>query len=190
MAPPLLEAVRGAAGRAGRLLVAQAVEGDLGAAADGARLAVAAGQRAWARRRWTAVDVDAFGRITCDLNPAHEAGEAGQPALVHGLLNASLIPALFAARLPGAVYLSQQLEFRSPVHVGDAVRAHVEVRLVKELRGRGTVVECDTAVLVERGGSGCGSRANEVVAVKGSARVLLPLERERPSPSRSHQLAK
>jgi acyl dehydratase len=180
MAPPLLEAVRGAVGRAGRLLVAQAVEGDLGAAADGARLAVAAGQRAWARRRWTAADVDAFGRVTCDLNPAHEAGEAGQPALVHGLLNASLIPALFAARLPGAVYVSQQLDFRSPVRVGDAVRAHVEVRLVKELRGRGTVVECDTAVLIESGGSGSGngSGADEVVAVKGSARVLLPFERE------------
>jgi acyl dehydratase len=170
MAAPLLEAVGGTLGRVGRLHVAQAVEGDLGAAASAA---VAAGQRAWARRRWTAADVDAFARVTCDLNPAHETREAEHPALVHGLLNASLIPALFAARLPGAVYVSQQLDFRSPVRVGDAVRAQVEVRLVKEVRGRGTVVDCDTEVLVERRG---GSGADEVVAVKGSARVLLPLE--------------
>ena len=48
---------------------------------------------------------------------------------MHGLYTASLISALIGMRLPGpgAVYISQSLNFRGPVKIGDDVAVSVEV---------------------------------------------------------------
>jgi 3-hydroxybutyryl-CoA dehydratase len=49
--------------------------------------------------------------------------------IAHGLYTASLISAVLGTRLPGpgAVYISQTLNFRAPVKIGDTVRVVVEV---------------------------------------------------------------
>ena len=54
--------------------------------------------------------------------------------IVHGLYTASLISAVIGMRLPGpgAVYISQTLNFRGPVKIGDVIDVSVEVA---ELRG-------------------------------------------------------
>ena len=79
-------------------------------------------------------DVVGFAEITGDRNPIHlsEHFAAKTPfknRIAHGLYTASLISAVIGTRLPGpgAIYISQTLNFLSPVKIGDTVEAVVEV---------------------------------------------------------------
>lgn len=49
--------------------------------------------------------------------------------IAHGLYTASLISAVLGTRLPGpgAIYISQTLNFRAPVKIGDTVEVEVTV---------------------------------------------------------------
>jgi len=77
-------------------------------------------------------DVRRFAEISGDTNRLHlDEGFAADTRfgerIVHGTLASGLISSALA-RLPGTtVYLSQDLEFRAPVGVGDRVAARVEV---------------------------------------------------------------
>jgi 3-hydroxybutyryl-CoA dehydratase len=79
-------------------------------------------------------DILAFAEVTGDRNPVHlDAGFAAktifkQP-IAHGMLTASYISAVFGMELPGpgAIYVSQTLNFRGPVKIGDRVVAKVRV---------------------------------------------------------------
>lgn len=77
-------------------------------------------------------DVRAFARASGDTNRLHLDDEFARTTrfggrIVHGTLASGLISAALA-RLPGlTIYLSQDLEFRGPVGVGDRVSARVEV---------------------------------------------------------------
>ena len=83
-------------------------------------------------------DVDRFAAASGDTNPIHLDDEWAEDTrfngrIVHGTLAAGLISAALA-RLPGGVvYLSQDLEFRAPVRLGDRITAEVEV--VEDLGG-------------------------------------------------------
>src|SRR5882757_6045626 len=79
-------------------------------------------------------DVVGFAEVTGDRNPIHLSEHfAAQTAfgtrIAHGLYTASLISALLGTRLPrpGAIYLSQTLNFRAPVRIGDTVLVTVTV---------------------------------------------------------------
>jgi 3-hydroxybutyryl-CoA dehydratase len=79
-------------------------------------------------------DVVGFAEITGDRNPIHlsEHFAARTPfgsRIAHGLYTAGLISAVIGTRLPGpgAIYLSQTLNFKAPVRIGDIVEATVEV---------------------------------------------------------------
>ena len=79
-------------------------------------------------------DVVGFAEVTGDRNPIHlsEHFAAKTPfggRIAHGLYTASLISAVLGTRLPGpgAVYISQTLNFRAPVRIGDTVRVEVSV---------------------------------------------------------------
>jgi len=79
-------------------------------------------------------DVVGFAAVTGDRNPIHlsEHFAAKTPfgtRIAHGLYTASLISAVLGTRLPGpgAVYISQTLNFRAPVKIGDTVDVSVEV---------------------------------------------------------------
>jgi 3-hydroxybutyryl-CoA dehydratase len=79
-------------------------------------------------------DVIGFAKLSGDNNPVHlsdhfAAQTAFRERIAHGLYTASLISAVLGTRLPGpgAVYISQSLNFRAPVRIGDVVRARVEV---------------------------------------------------------------
>lgn len=100
-------------------------------------------------------DVDRFAAASGDTNPIHLDEEWAEETrfngrIVHGILASGLISAALA-RLPGSViYLSQDLEFRAPVRIGDRLTADVEI--AEELGGgryrlRTTVSE-DTDELV------------------------------------------
>lgn len=117
-------------------------------------------------RTFTEADVLAFTRLTHDDNPLHDdaafaASQRFGGRVVHGMLYASMFSALIGQRSPGAVYVSQTLNFRRPVHLGDTVTAEVEVERV----GRaGRVLDFATR---------CFNQRSEVV-LSGEARVLMP----------------
>jgi len=103
-------------------------------------------------------DVVGFAEVSGDRNPIHlsEHFAARTPfrtRIAHGLYTASLISALLGTRLPGpgAIYLSQTLNFKAPVRIGDAVTVTVTVAELTE-RGHRARLTCicsvgDTVVL-------------------------------------------
>ena len=103
-------------------------------------------------------DVVGFAEITGDRNPIHlsEHFAAKTPfggRIAHGLYTASLVSAVIGTRLPGpgAIYMSQTLNFKAPVKIGDVVSASVEVvELVEKGRRVKLICRCrvgDTLVL-------------------------------------------
>ena len=83
----------------------------------------------------TETDVYLFAGITGDFNPAHVNEAYAKDTffkgrIAHGMLSAGFISAVFAMKLPGpgAIYLSQFMEFKAPVRIGDTVTARVEVK--------------------------------------------------------------
>ncbi|MBV8472080.1 MAG: MaoC family dehydratase, partial [Hyphomicrobiales bacterium] len=79
-------------------------------------------------------DVIRFAELSGDHNPIHLSEHFARKTrfgerIVHGLYTASLISAVIGMRLPGpgAVYVSQTLNFRGPVKIGDVVEVSVEV---------------------------------------------------------------
>jgi len=106
-----------------------------------------------------ASDVVGFAEITGDRNPIHlsEHFAAKTPfggRIAHGLYTAGLISAVIGTRLPGpgAIYVSQTLNFKAPVRIGDTVEATVEVVELTE-RGWRARLACtctvDGAVVLE-----------------------------------------
>src|SRR5262249_15112564 len=76
--------------------------------------------------------------------------------IAHGLYTASLISAVLGTRLPGpgAVYISQTLNFRAPVKIGDQVDVTVTVAELIPQRQRARL-DCSARVAAEmvRGGA-------------------------------------
>ena len=79
-------------------------------------------------------DVVGFAEVTGDRNPIHLSEHFAAKTtfggrIAHGLYTASLISAVLGTRLPGpgAIYISQTLNFRAPVRIGDRVDVTVTV---------------------------------------------------------------
>jgi len=104
------------------------------------------GQSAQSTRTISEADVMAFAQVSGDFNPVHVDADAAAQSpfgerIVHGMLTASLLSALVASELPGpgAIYLSQSLEFLRPVRLGDTVTAHVAITAIDESKRRLTL---------------------------------------------------
>ncbi|WP_029060241.1 MaoC family dehydratase [Stappia stellulata] len=113
-------------------------------------------------------DVVGFAEVSGDRNPIHlsEHFAARTPfrtRIAHGLYTASLISAVLGTRLPGpgAIYLSQTLNFRAPVRIGDDVTVTVTVAELME-KGNRARLDCKCAV-------------GETVVLEGEAVVKVPL---------------
>lgn len=116
-------------------------------------------------------DVVGFAEITGDRNPVHlsEHFAAKTPfkgRIAHGLYTASLISAVIGTRLPGpgAIYVSQTLQFLAPVKIGDTVDATVEVVELNEERRRARL-HCQCTI-------------GETVVLEGEAVVKVPRREE------------
>ena len=79
-------------------------------------------------------DVSSFVDLTGDDNPLHvdenyAKNTSFKKRVVHGMLVASYISTVIGTKLPGkgALWLSQSLEFLSPVRIGDQITVSVEV---------------------------------------------------------------
>src|SRR5271165_2193666 len=75
-------------------------------------------------------DLHVFAALTGDANPIHlnEDYALATPfkqCIAHGMLSSSFISAVFGTKLPGpgCVYISQTLNCRAPVFIGDHVTA-------------------------------------------------------------------
>ncbi|KAF0922254.1 hypothetical protein E2562_030027 [Oryza meyeriana var. granulata] len=96
-------------------------------------LVLKAGDALRERRRFTDGEVEAYAGVSGDHNPVHlddifarQVGGFERGCIVHGMLVASLFPALIAACFPGAVYARQSLKFVAPVYVGEEVLVQVQ----------------------------------------------------------------
>jgi 3-hydroxybutyryl-CoA dehydratase len=113
-------------------------------------------------------DVVGFAEVTGDRNPIHLSEHfAAQTAfgtrIAHGLYTASLISALLGTRLPGpgAIYISQSLNFRAPVRIGDTVLVTVTVAELLPEKARARLA--------------CTCRVGEDTVLDGEAVVKVPL---------------
>ena len=112
-------------------------------------------------------DIYLFAGITGDANPIHldDAYAAQTPfkqRIAHGMLSASYISAVFGTKLPGpgSIYISQTLNFRAPVHIGDEVVATVRISDLIEHRKRAIF--------------SCACKVGEKVVVEGEAVIMIP----------------
>ena len=103
----------------------------------------------------TEADIVLFSAVSGDNNALHINQEYAQETqfggrIAHGMLTASVISAAVANKLPGpgAIYISQNLEFRGPVRPGDTVHATVTVKQV--FRERHRVLLQTTCTVQER----------------------------------------
>jgi acyl dehydratase len=99
----------------------------------------AVGETASLSKVLRAEDVESFAAVTGDANPVHlDADYAARTRfgqrIGHGMWAGSLISAVLGTRLPGpgTIYLSQELRFLAPVHIGDTVTATVRVEGIRD----------------------------------------------------------
>lgn len=92
------------------------------------------GERASFSKTISEADVTSFAGLTGDFGPIHVDAEYARGTrygrrTAHEMLAGGLISAVLSTRLPGpgSVCLSQQIEFLSPIFIGDTITAQVEV---------------------------------------------------------------
>ena len=84
-------------------------------------------------------EIAAFAALTGDVNPMHLSADFAQRTryhrpIAHGMLTASLISTVIGTKLPGpgSIWVSQTLNFRRPVFVGETITATATVKAVHE----------------------------------------------------------
>ncbi len=94
-------------------------------------------------RTINAADIVLFAGVSGDTNPVHLDEEFASQLktggrVAHGMLSASYISTVIGTKLPGpgCLYVGQSLKFRSPVRIGDTVRAVVTVKSINNSRNR------------------------------------------------------
>lgn len=115
-------------------------------------------------------DVISFAKITGDNNPIHIDEEYAsktrfQRRLVHGILVSGLISAVLGMHIPGpgSIYISQSLNFKAPVFIGDTITTTATILAIR--------VDKPIATLETI----CRNQDNTIV-VEGKAVLLLPKE--------------
>lgn len=113
-------------------------------------------------------DVRSFAEISGDKNPVHldeeyAASTQFKGRLVHGILTAGLISAVLGLELPGpgSIYLSQSINFRAPVFIGDTITATATVLKIRESKN---IVTLETVC----------KNQDDVIVLKGEAVILAP----------------
>lgn len=82
----------------------------------------------------TETDLVLFAGISGDFNPMHVNKEYAKNTpygkrIVHGIVSVSLIAGVLGMKLPGAgtVHVSQKVDFKKPVFIGDTLTAVAEI---------------------------------------------------------------
>ena len=125
------------------------------------------GQQAMFGRTVTDADIVAFAGVSGDTNPIHlhdgfaRSTRFGQ-RIAHGMLSGSYISTVIGTKLPGpgAVYISQTMNFMAPVIIGDTITAIATITAIDQQRRRVTLkTQCLNG---------------DKVVIDGEATVLVP----------------
>lgn len=92
------------------------------------------GDKSSVKRKISIEDIDMFAKVTGDYNAVHVDDVKAKNSIfgeriAHGMLSAGFISAVLGTRLPGegTIYLSQSLNFRKAVKIGDEIITTCEV---------------------------------------------------------------
>ena len=104
------------------------------------------GQSAMFGKTVTEADITAFAGVSGDTNPIHlhegfaKTTRFGQ-RIAHGMLSGSFISTVIGTKLPGpgAIYVSQTLNFMAPVMIGETITAVATITAIDDLRRRVTL---------------------------------------------------
>lgn len=114
----------------------------------------------------TEKDIEFFGEVSGDHNPVHFDESYAKTTIfrgrvAHGMLSASFISTVLGTKIPGpgAIFLSLNVEFVAPVHIGDEVTTTCTVK--EMLPKRRVLFDCVCMV-------------GEHVVVKGEAVAMPP----------------
>ena len=94
----------------------------------------------------TEADIMAFAGVSGDTNPIHlhdgfaRTTRFGQ-RIAHGMLSGSFISTVIGTKLPGpgAIYVSQTMNFMAPVLIGETITATATISAIDEKRRRVTL---------------------------------------------------
>jgi 3-hydroxybutyryl-CoA dehydratase len=115
----------------------------------------------------TEADIVAYAGVSGDTNPIHlhdgfaRTTRFGQ-RIAHGMLSGSFISAVIGTKLPGpgSVYISQTMEFKAPVLIGETITAVATITAIDERRRRVTLkTQCLNG---------------DKVVIDGEAQILVP----------------
>jgi 3-hydroxybutyryl-CoA dehydratase len=115
----------------------------------------------------TESDIQKFGEVSGDMNPAHFDEEWARTTMfkgriAHGVLSASYISTVLGMKMPGpgTIFMSLTTRFKAPVRIGDTVTATCTVREVVPEKRR-VVFDCVCKV-------------GDLTVVDGEAMVMAP----------------
>ncbi len=116
-------------------------------------------------------DIELFAAMSGDVNPAHVDMEFAKNdmfhrIIAHGMWGGALISTVLGTELPGpgTIYISQSLQFRHPIGIGDTVTVKIRVVAKNAAKRR---VNFDCAVT---------NQAGQMV-ISGMAEVIAPMEK-------------
>lgn len=125
------------------------------------------GQNASLSRRFAIEDVKAFSDLSLDNNPVHLDESYAKTSIfgdriVYGYLTASLFSGIIGSILPGpgAIYLSQNLNFKKPIYHNELVTATCTITHIREDK---PIITLETVCKNEKG----------EVAIDGTAVIKL-----------------
>ena len=115
----------------------------------------------------TEADIVAYAGVSGDTNPIHlhegfAKGTRFGQRIAHGMLSGSFISAVIGTKLPGpgSVYISQTMEFKAPVLIGETITAVATITAIDERRRRVTLkTQCLNG---------------DKVVIDGEAQILVP----------------
>ena len=120
-------------------------------------------------------DIITFADVTGDRNPVHLNAEYAattpfKTLIAHGMLTAGYISAVFGMQLPGpgAIYVSQTLNFRGPVRHGDLVCASVRIVELFPIKRRARFE--------------CVCKVGDKIVLEGEAILMVPSRAPKPTP--------
>lgn len=104
------------------------------------------GQFAESSKTVTETDITLFAAISGDFNPVHMDAEFAKSTIfgarvAHGPLTFGLCAGLLGMELPGvgSIAISNYVEYKAPVYIGDTIRTRVEVAALDHERRRATM---------------------------------------------------
>ena len=119
-------------------------------------------------KQLTERDIVLFGETSGDINPVHFDAEYAATTLfetriAHGMWSASLISTVIGIVMPGpgSIYVSQDLNFKRPVRIGDTLTAVLTVKRKIEIT-QYVILDCKVI------------NQNDEVVTQGKATVMPP----------------